>query len=218
MVSHDSFFNSISPPPLSVIDNWCGLTSLSEDVEFLTENHRVACYCCAFILDVRLAVFSLLSQVMTWHWRDPQGARAPREKNPKNPIGCFSHLKCCPMPKTVASCPVPLSIASMPLSLWNYAALDGYFVFMTLFLTEEQIVRLCCGLALVSSSVFSSKLRAVQIGFRDLFCITLPEEKYKQALFFFFFTSIDCSSSPECQFIQTPNVHMWFLSHTDILH
>lgn len=93
MVSHDSFFNSISPPPLSVIDNWCGPTSLSGDVEFLTENHRVACYCCAFILEVRLAVFSLLSQVMTWHWRDPQGAKAPGKKKQKNPIGCFSQFK-----------------------------------------------------------------------------------------------------------------------------
>lgn len=42
------FFNSISPPPLSVIDNWCGLTSLSEDVEFFNQNHRAGCRCLVF--------------------------------------------------------------------------------------------------------------------------------------------------------------------------
>lgn len=37
-------FNSISPLPLSVIDNWCGLTSLSEDAEFFRLNHGARCH------------------------------------------------------------------------------------------------------------------------------------------------------------------------------
>lgn len=41
----------------------------------------------------------------------------------------------------------------MLLSMLNYAASDGYVVFMTLFLTEEHIVRMCCGLATLGESL-----------------------------------------------------------------
>ena len=66
-------FNSISPPPLSVIDNWCGRTSLSEDVKFFKWNRRVPRHCS--LLEVYFAVFSSSSFAATdddltlmWSW------------------------------------------------------------------------------------------------------------------------------------------------------
>lgn len=78
-------FNSISPLPLSVIDNWCGLTSLSEDAEFFRLNHGARCHCRVFTG----GAFCCLQQrqfchgLMTWHWCDPQGAAALGNKPPK---------------------------------------------------------------------------------------------------------------------------------------
>lgn len=162
------------------------------------------------LLEVRFAAFSSgswLSQMMTWRWCDPRGAAALGKKPSKimTLLQWFEMLRGaqtqCHLARATQYCLHAL------VSLWNYAALDCYFLFMSLFLTQEQIVRVCCRLATLGElEDFSSKLRAVSIGFRGLFCITLPEEKSKQALFFFFFTSIECSSSPECQFIQTPDL------------
>lgn len=78
------FFNSISPPPLSVIDNWCGLTSLSEDVEFFNWDHGLARHHRAFTGCAFYAVFSWWMTV--WHRRDrrePQllGRKASKIKN-----------------------------------------------------------------------------------------------------------------------------------------
>lgn len=83
---------------------------------------------------------------------------------------------------------------------------------MTLFLTQEQIVSVRCGLASSKSSV--QDFGAVSIGFTGLFCIRMPEEKIpKQA----FFVSASIKRRPSTVSVH-PDLHMWLHSHTGILY
>lgn len=68
-------FNSISPPSLNVIDNWCGRTLSSGGAKFFSSNRRVPCHFGVFTGGA-LCCFQqrqfMLSQMMTWHWCDPR--------------------------------------------------------------------------------------------------------------------------------------------------
>lgn len=96
--------------------------------------------------------------------------------------------------KTLHECPqVPSQLcrSELPLCpflpLQNYAALYCFFFILCVFVYETEANCMCCGLTILGKlKVLCSKQRAVSTGFSGIFCITPPEETFKQAPFFFF--------------------------------
>lgn len=172
-------FNSISPPALSVIDNWCGPTSLSEDAESRKPNHTVGYH---------LRVFTRLVLCCFRRWRvavtdDELTLMRSLGREPSEitkPLHSFKMLHDAQTQWHLARATQYCLCALV--SSWIYAGLDC-FLFMSLFLTQAQIVSVCCRLTTQAElKGCGSYLRAVSIGFRGTLCINLPEEKSKQAL------------------------------------
>lgn len=172
----------------------------------------------ARLQEVRLAFFSLLSQMMTWRRCDLQGAAAPG-KEPSKIMKLLQWFKMllsaqtrCHLAHATQHCLRAL------VSRWNYAALDCYFLFMTLFFDTGANCK--CVLWIGNPG------RAQSLQFRTEGSIDRVQRLVLhntawgkiQTSAFFFSTSIECSSSPECQFIQTPDLHIWLHSHTYILY
>lgn len=138
------------------------------------------------LLEVYFAVFGsgeLLSQMMTWHWCDPRGAAAALGREPSKITKLLQSFKMLHNAQTQWHLARATQYCLRALvSSWNYAGLDC-FLFMSLFLTLEQIVSVCCRLTTQGElKGCGSNLRAVLIGFRGMLCINQPEEKSKQAL------------------------------------
>lgn len=119
------FFNSISAPPLSVIDNWCGLTSLFGG-------------CWIFQLTCRRREFTAgtLGRLDSGAAGDGSIHREPRllgkeaseiTKPPRRFKMRLDARVGCHLARAARRCLHAL------VSRWNYAASDCYFLFMTLF-------------------------------------------------------------------------------------
>lgn len=188
-------FNSISPPSLNVIDNWCGRTWLSEGAKFFSSNRRVPCH---FGVFTRGVLCCLQQQQFCCHrwWLDTDvilGRAVAPGKKPSEIMKLLRWLKMlhkCPQVPFWLCCSmlpfVPLSLCEIMLCM------VPFFLCICLFLTQEQILSVYWGLTTLGKlKFFCLKRRAVLTGFRGLFCITQPEETLKQApsFFMFFFLS-----------------------------